>query len=63
MDSFEEMDSRIKALDIPMKHLISYFRTKCKSCGHHRIMHDDAGVCGGVMNKPCNSGCDCFNPE
>jgi len=26
-------------------------------------MHDEFGKCEGVMNKPCNSGCDKFNPE
>jgi len=40
-----------------------YFRGKCRICGHQRIAHDEFGKCDGVMNKPCTSGCDCFNPE
>jgi hypothetical protein len=46
-----------------MTELIQYFREKCSVCGHHRIMHDDLGKCEGVMNKPCNSGCDGFLAE
>ena len=60
---FEQIDSKVKSLDIPMDDLIQYFKIKCKSCGHHRIMHDASGVCGGVMNKPCTLGCDAFIPE
>jgi hypothetical protein len=56
-------DGRIVQSKIPMNDLISYFRIKCKNCGHHRIMHDDIGKCEGVMNKPCTSGCDSFSPE
>ena len=43
--------------------LITYFREKCKICGHHRIMHDNLGKCEGVMNKPCTSGCDKFHMQ
>ena len=46
-----------------MGSLILHFREKCRICGHHRIMHDQAGRCEGVMNKPCNSGCDGFEAE
>jgi len=48
---------------ISLEDLISHFREKCSVCGHHRIMHDSIGKCEGVMNKPCTSGCDSFNPE
>ena len=57
------MELKIKKSKIPTSDLISYFREKCKSCGHHRIMHDEFGQCEGVMNKPCTSGCDEFNAE
>lgn len=60
---FEKMDSRIRSSGIPLEDIISYFRVKCRACGHHRIMHDEKGMCGGVMNKPCGSGCDMFDPE
>lgn len=59
----EPTESKIKNSDLTMHELISYFREKCKICGHHRIMHDDLGKCEGVMNKPCNSGCDKFDAE
>lgn len=62
-DSFERTDLRVRSLGIPMDELIGYFRTKCRACGHHRIMHDSDGACTGVMNKPCMSGCDSFVPE
>jgi len=26
-------------------------------------MHNELGKCEGVMNKPCNSGCDSFEAE
>ncbi|MCE9653308.1 MAG: hypothetical protein K8Q89_09710 [Nitrosarchaeum sp.] len=54
---------RIEKLDVPMSELIGYFRGKCSKCGHQRIAHDDSGKCEGVMNKPCNSGCDNYVPE
>ena len=57
------LQAKITKLDIPMSKLISYFREKCRICGHQRIMHDDSGKCEGVMNKPCSSGCDGFIPE
>ena len=56
-------EQKIKDSDITLADLISHFREKCKICGHHRIMHNEIGKCEGVMNKPCNSGCDSFNPE
>ena len=55
--------SKIDGSSIPMPELISHFRERCKMCGHHRIMHDASGYCEGVMNKPCNSGCESFDPE
>jgi len=58
-----ETESKIKESGILTSELISHFREKCKICGHHRIMHDDVGKCEGVMNKPCNSGCDNFQSE
>ena len=57
------IESKIEKSDISTAELISHFREKCKICGHHRIMHNDIGKCEGVMNKPCNSGCDNFQPE
>ena len=61
--NYTKTDSKIAQSAIPMGDLIAYFRVKCRNCGHHRIMHDDIGKCEGVMNKPCNSGCDKFIPE
>ena len=58
-----DTETKIQQSDIPNAELISHFREKCKICGHHRIMHDDVGKCEGVMNKPCNSGCDKFEAE
>ena len=58
-----QTESKIKDSGISVGELISYFREKCKICGHHRIMHNDIGKCEGVMNKPCNSGCDNFQSE
>ena len=57
------LHARITKLDVTMSELIMYFRGKCSKCGHQRIAHDDSGKCEGVMNKPCNSGCDDFVPE
>ena len=57
------LQSRIKKSCISLNELIAFFREKCSICGHHRIMHNEFGKCEGVMNKPCNSGCDDFNPE
>jgi len=59
----KETESKIRASKISIVELISHFREKCKICGHHRIMHNDLGACEGVMNKPCTSGCDAFDPE
>ena len=56
-------ESKIQESGIPPAELIAHFREKCKICGHHRIMHNELGTCEGVMNKPCNSGCDGFDPE
>ena len=56
-------ESKIQKSEITNAELIAHFREKCKVCGHHRIMHDDLGKCEGVMNKPCNSGCDSFESE
>ncbi len=55
--------TKIEKSELTKKELISYFREKCRICGHHRIMHDEFGKCEGVMNKPCNSGCDSFSAE
>ena len=60
---FERMDAAVRGSGVGMRDLIAYFRTKCRGCGHHRIMHDESGACEGVMNKPCMSGCDGFVPE
>ena len=57
------IESKIKNSKISNIELINHFREKCKICSHHRIMHDDLGKCEGVMNKPCTSGCDKFEPE
>jgi len=59
----QETESKIQESEISTAELIAHFREKCKICGHHRIMHNELGKCEGVMNKPCNSGCDGFNPE
>ncbi|MFQ5440588.1 MAG: hypothetical protein ACE5DL_03895 [Nitrosopumilaceae archaeon] len=55
--------NEINESKLELEDLIVHFREKCKVCGHHRIMHDSSGKCEGVMNKPCNSGCDEFDPE
>jgi ribosomal protein S27E len=60
---YSNLNERINKSDVQMADFIAYFRVKCRSCGHHRIMHDHAGKCEGVMNKPCTSGCDKFLPE
>lgn len=54
---------KIDNANIPVSELIAHFRERCKICGHQRIMHDDHGYCEGVMNKPCNSGCELFEAE
>ncbi len=59
----ETTQSKIDNSGILTAELISHFREKCKICGHHRIMHNELGVCEGVMNKPCNSGCDSYESE
>jgi hypothetical protein len=59
----QKTQKEINDSGITTEDLISHFREKCSICGHHRIMHDSFGKCEGVMNKPCNSGCDEFNPE
>jgi len=59
----DETESKIRDSNISTAELISYFRKKCKICAHHRIMHNELGVCEGVMNKPCTSGCDKFEAE
>jgi len=59
----KETELKIQESNLSNNELISHFREKCKICGHHRIMHNDLGVCEGVMNKPCTSGCDFFDPE
>ena len=61
--NYANLDEKIGKSGVSMGDLISYFRIKCKNCGHHRIMHNDLGKCEGVMNKPCTSGCDKFTPE
>lgn len=60
---FADSDARLRSCGVPISEMISYFRTRCSACGHHRIMHDEGGACEGVMNKPCNWGCDAFRPE
>lgn len=60
---YSSLHARIAKLDIPMNELTAYFRGKCSNCGHQRIAHDEFGKCEGVMNKPCSSGCDNFDPE
>ena len=59
----KETEQKITKSNISLTELVSHFREKCKICGHHRIMHNEIGKCEGVMNKPCNSGCDSFDPE
>lgn len=59
----KDIEFKIQKSNLSVTELISHFREKCKICGHHRIMHNELGVCEGVMNKPCNSGCDYFDPE
>jgi len=59
----EITQSKIDDSGILTAELIAHFREKCKICGHHRIMHNELGVCEGVMNKPCNSGCDSYESE
>ncbi|MDX1442011.1 MAG: hypothetical protein R3237_06095 [Nitrosopumilaceae archaeon] len=56
----EHTENKITQSELSLKELIHHFREKCRICGHHRIMHDENGKCEGVMNKPCNSGCDKF---
>ena len=59
----KDTESKIQELGVSTIELIAHFREKCKICGHHRIMHNELGKCEGVMNKPCNSGCDGFESE
>ena len=59
----QETEKKIQESDVSLAELIFHFREKCKVCGHHRIMHNELSICEGVMNKPCNSGCDGFIPE
>lgn len=59
----EKTQLEIQESGISTIELITHFREKCRNCGHHRIMHDHQGVCEGVMNKPCMSGCDAFEKE
>jgi len=61
--NYSSLHSRIEKLDVPMNELVAFFRGKCSICAHQRIAHDASGKCEGVMNKPCSSGCDKFNPE
>lgn len=63
MSGFESAHARVSSCGVPLAELISYFRTRCSECGHHRVMHDEGGACEGVMNKPCGSGCERFAPE
>ena len=58
-----DTESKIQKSEMTNAELIAHFREKCKICSHHRIMHDEQGKCEGVMNKPCNSGCDSFESE
>jgi hypothetical protein len=59
----KEIGLKIQESAISLAELIAHFREKCKTCGHHRIMHNELSACDGVMNKPCTSGCDCFESE
>ncbi len=59
----QETESKIQESKISTAELIAHFREKCKICRHHQIMHNELGKCEGVMNKPCNSGCDGFEAE
>ena len=59
----QRIENQINESGIKLNELILHFREKCRVCGHHRIMHNELGKCEGVMNKPCNSGCDKFDPE
>ena len=59
----KETELKIQESALSIAELVSHFREKCKVCGHHRIMHNESGSCEGVMNKPCTSGCDKFDPE
>lgn len=59
----DEIEGAMAGAGVGKGDLIAYFRTKCAACGHHRVMHDEAGKCEGVMNKPCMSGCDAFVAE
>ncbi|MDC0153713.1 hypothetical protein OAJ02_03160 [Nitrosopumilus sp.] len=58
-----ETQLKIEKSNTSLAELIGHFREKCEVCGHHRIMHNEIGVCEGVMNKPCTSGCDKFKAE
>lgn len=58
-----KIEDKIRKSEMTKLELITYFREKCRDCGHHRIMHNEVGKCEGVMNKPCNSGCDVFIAE
>lgn len=58
-----KVEDKIKNSEFTTRELIAHFREKCKTCGHHRIMHDELGKCEGVMNKPCTHGCDLFVSE
>jgi len=58
-----ETESKIRSSGIDTSEIILHFRERCRVCGHHRIMHDASGYCEGVMNKPCNSGCETFDAE
>jgi len=59
----KDTELKIRESEISLAELIAFFREKCKVCGHHRIMHNELSKCEGVMNKPCTSGCDCFESE
>ena len=59
----KQIEEKINHSEIQLADLISHFREKCKTCGHHRIMHNELAKCEGVMNKPCMSGCDKFESE
>jgi len=43
-----EIQYKIEQSELSIAELISYFREKCKICGHHRIMHNSLDVCEGV---------------
>ena len=44
------IESKIEKSEISTAELIGHFRQKCKTCGHHRIMHNEFGQCEGAVS-------------